>query len=361
MVKRFLFRVDSSIAIGSGHVMRCLTLARALLARGYKSLFVCREHAGNLIHFVKQQGFEVYSIPMGFHHDSNLPYADWLGASLDEDINVSRSAVKYFEPTWIVVDHYALDQAWEEAVRPVGCRLLVIDDLADRSHLCDVLLDQNLGRCSSSYRNLVPVSCKILAGPVNALLRPEFKELRNFSNLRRKATSVKEVLVTLGGVDQCDYTGQILEALKLCDIPNTYSFTVVMGEVAPHLETVKKVASTCPWEIQVVSGVSNLAQRMANSDLAIGAAGGTSWERCCLGLPTILVIMAENQRPSGLALKSAGAVHLIDLAFPLQEQLQSSFTLMDNQDFLQSMSQSAANVCDGLGVERVLSAMELDD
>ncbi|MNJ17316.1 UDP-2,4-diacetamido-2,4,6-trideoxy-beta-L-altropyranose hydrolase [compost metagenome] len=356
---RILFRVDASLSMGSGHVMRCLTLARALLAQGHRCVFVSREHPGNLNAVIQGHGFELHSLPMGCSQDTGLQHSHWLGSSQDEDIRISRSVIDSFRPTWLVVDHYALDQRWEEAVTPTDCRLLVIDDLADRLHACDVLLDQNLGRCVADYQPLVPAHCKILAGPLNAVLRPEFAELRKISLARRREARLRKVLVTLGGVDQYNHTGAILDALRLCELPDAIHFTVVMGGEAPHLAAVQRVASTCPWPVEVLCGIGDMAQRMVDADLAIGAAGGTSWERCCLGLPTLLVIIAENQRSAGHALESVGAVQLIDLALPLTKQLQSAFMRLGNGEGLQLLGSAAAQIVDGRGVERILEVMEL--
>lgn len=354
-----LFRVDASIAIGTGHVMRCLTLARALRERGHRSLFVGREHLGNLNAFVLSQGFEVFRLPLGQSQDSELYHAHWLGASQQEDAQACRSTIENFRPDWLVVDHYALDKRWEEAVRPPHCRFLVIDDLADRVHQCDLLLDQNLGRQADHYRPWVPEGCAVLAGPHNALLRPEFSKLRDESLSCRAARPLHQVLIALGGVDQHNQTGAILEALKCCDLPEGIRFTVVLGATAPHLQAVRDMAITCPWPVEVLCDISDMAERMAVADLAIGAGGGTSWERCCLGLPTLLVVLAENQKAAALALEATGGVQMIDLTIPLTKQLQSAFTRLSKSGVLHSMAIAASQITDGRGVERLLAAMEI--
>lgn len=354
-----LFRVDASIAIGTGHVMRCLTLARAFRERGHRSLFVGREHSGNLNAFVQSQEFEVHCLPLGQSQDSDLYHAHWLGTSQQEDAQACRSVIENFRPDWLVVDHYALDKRWEEAARLPHCRFLVIDDLADRVHQCDLILDQNLGRQSDHYRPLVPEDCAILAGPLNALLRPEFSELRYDSLSCRAARPLHQILIALGGVDQHNQTGAILEALKYCDLPEGIRFTVVLGATAPHLQAVRDMAITCPWPVEVLCDISDMAERMAVADLAIGAGGGTSWERCCLGLSTLLIVLAENQKAAALALEASGAIQIIDLSISLTKQLQSAFTLLSKNGELYSMAIAASHITDGRGVERLLAAMEI--
>lgn len=353
-----VFRVDASLIMGAGHVMRCLTLARALRERGHTCSFISREHAGNLNSMISGQGFYTYCLPIESSQDHDLFHSSWLNATQERDAEISRQFFSCLEPDWIVVDHYSLDHRWERAAKPDGCLIMVIDDLADRAHHCDLLLDQNLGKQVSHYQNLVPEGCVVLAGPRNALLRPEFSLLRMESLERRHSGRVHKILVALGGVDVENCTGAILEALRQCEIPETLEFVVVMGPTAPHLDTVKAIASGSPWPVTVLCGISDMAERMAAADLAIGAGGGTSWERCCLGLPTLLVVLAENQVFASNALRDIGAVDLINSSLPLAPQLCSAFSRLQSPDVLSAMSVAAANVCDGGGVENLIKLME---
>lgn len=355
---KIVFRTDASLLVGAGHVMRCLTLARALRQKGHDCVFICREHAGNLNELINREGFVVHGLPLGREQDNNLTHASWLGSSQAEDTRACQALIAAWQPDWLVVDHYALDHRWESAVTPVGCRLLVIDDLADRKHACDLLLDQNLGRDAKDYRALLPAHCELLIGPSHALLRPEFAAMREASLLRRQQASLQEVLIALGGVDQHNHTGAVLEALKRCELPAGTRFTVVMGATAPHLQVVMATASQCPWPVEVLSGISNMAERMAGADLAIGAGGGSSWERCCLGLPTLLIALAENQMPGSFALAATGAAKLIELAAPLDTQLQVAFLTIAQPSSLRALAEAASRVTDGRGVDRVLQIME---
>lgn len=358
MVGRVVFRVDASLAIGTGHVMRCLTLARALREQGHACLFISREHVGNLNALIGSDGFSLHALPAGRAEDDDLDHSHWLGASQAEDAVACQAPVAAWRPDWLVVDHYALDHRWATQVTPAGCRVLVIDDLADRRHVCELLLDQNLGRQAEDYRALVPDNCTLLVGPGSALLRADFSRLRDPSLARRNQADLQSVLIALGGVDQHNYTGSILEALKSCELPVGIRFTVVLGSTAPHFQAVMAAAQSCPRPVEVLLGIDDMARRMLEADLAIGAAGGTSWERCCLGVPTLLVILAENQRSGALALAATGAALLIDATKPLVEQLQSSFDQLQAADLRHQMTNAASRVTDGRGAERLLQLME---
>lgn len=352
------FRADASLEIGTGHVMRCLTLARALRERGHDCLFISREHPGNLLKLVSEEGFAVQALPVGIGLDSELAHSKWLGASQAEDALACKELLAAWRPDWLVVDHYALDYRWEISVRPVGCHLLVIDDLADRQHNCDVLLDQNLGRSQLDYQFLLPRDCTALIGPHYALLRHEFAALRSDSMARRRNSKLENILISLGGVDQSNHAGLVLDALSSLQLPASTRLTLVLGPTAPHLQAVIEAASHTSWQVEVLCGINNMAQRMFDADLAIGAAGGSSWERCCLGLPTLLLILAENQKSGGLALAEKGAALLIDPSVSLKNQLKSALDLIAEPQVLQQYSIAASHIADGLGCSRVIETME---
>jgi UDP-2,4-diacetamido-2,4,6-trideoxy-beta-L-altropyranose hydrolase len=256
----------------------------------------------------------------------------------------------------LVVDHYALDEYWESRLRPFCRHLVVIDDLADRRHDCDLLLDQNLGRLPSDYLGRVPEACTLLVGPRYALLRPEFAMLRGYSLKRRSQPGLRNLLITMGGVDQSNVTCQVLEMLKQCAMPEEVRISVVMGPQAPWLAQVRECAQSMPWTTNVLVNISDMAQCMADSDLVIGAAGSTSWERCCLGVPTLMVVLAENQWPSARALQAAQAVELLgdaEVVFRMPYALDRLIA----EGASQRMAQAAADVTDGQGVGRVLASL----
>jgi UDP-2,4-diacetamido-2,4,6-trideoxy-beta-L-altropyranose hydrolase len=302
--------------------MRCLTLADALRAQGGVCMFICRSHEGHLAGLIHARGYGVAMLPDENLMDAGLGarpggdrslYASWLGTDWETDARQTQ-VVLAGTPTqadWLVVDHYSLDAKWERAIRPLCQNLMVIDDLADRMHDCEVLLDQNLGRSATDYAGLVPSDCSVLAGPQYALLRPEFASLRAVSLARRTSPQLRQVLISMGGVDKDNATGLVLANLREEDLPVNCKIVIVMGPYAPWLEHVRNQAATLPWHSEVMVNVSDMARLMAESDLAIGAAGSTSWERCCLGLPSILVVLAKNQWPGAQALNFCGGAVLL--------------------------------------------------
>ena len=372
---KIAFRADASLQMGSGHVMRCLTLADALKAQGADCHFISREHPGHLLEVIRQRGYKVNSLVPHVQRaqeaiknivteassgQQDPAHAAWLGCTWQTDAQETAAILTDLQRDWLVVDHYALDQRWEEALAPHYRKLLVIDDLADRPHRCDLLLDQNLGSQPEPYAQWVPAHCQVLTGPQYALLRPEFAALRPYSLQRRQAQpALHQLLITMGGVDQPNATGQVLQALKTCALPADCRITVVMGLTAPWLQNVRELAAQMPWPTEVVVNVNDMAQRMADSDLAIGAAGSTSWERCCLGLPTLMVVLAENQQAGAQALEAAHAARLIGAVSDIATQLPQAVRELIESKQAARMCLAASAITDGQGVEKILKAMGL--
>jgi UDP-2,4-diacetamido-2,4,6-trideoxy-beta-L-altropyranose hydrolase len=362
---KIAFRTDASLQIGTGHVMRCLTLANALQEAGAQCHFICREHPGNLIELIRQRGFLVTVLPPGVEavaileqRDETQPnYAAWLGADWGTDAAQTKVGVGETAVDWLIVDHYALDARWEQMLRPVCRHLMVIDDLANRAHDCDLLLDQNLGRDERDYGHLVPNDYTVLMGPHYALVRPEFAALRDESLRRRATPQLEHLLITMGGVDQADATSKVLEALKECPLPANLHITVVMGQHAPWQEQVKYLSAKMPLPTEIKCNVENMAQLMADSDLAIGAAGSSSWERCCLGLPSIIGAIADNQIFIADALQTAGAAKMFVVDDEMTTLRALMAELIDNPSEIIKMIKSAANVTDGLGSNRVAATL----
>ncbi|MGQ3210413.1 MAG: UDP-2,4-diacetamido-2,4,6-trideoxy-beta-L-altropyranose hydrolase [Shinella sp.] len=363
---RVAFRADASLDIGTGHVMRCLTLAQALQAHGAECLFLCREHAGHLLDVIRNRGFEARSLPL---HDPAVStstegepsHAAWLGTDWRTDADDVIAALDGEVLDWLAVDHYALDRRWDSALRPFCKQLLAIDDLADRKHDCDVLLDQNLGRAVSDYSGLVPPHARVLAGPMHALLRQDFSVLRDASLARRHTSStIRHVLISMGGVDQPNATARMLEALQHTDLHATCRVTVVLGPHAPWRADILARATGMKWPTEVLINVADMGSLMAASDLAIGAAGTTSWERCCLGLPALIVVLADNQKDAARALEREGAAVALkqfpDTAFDIELEA-AVHELISAPEKLMAMSKAASAVTDGQGADRLALSM----
>lgn len=310
---RVVIRVDASIEIGSGHVMRCLTLAEILKENGVNVQFICRKHKGNLISKIASKGFRVLGLELQSYknHSNKLFHSYLLGATQKQDAESCNNFLKESRVDWLIVDHYGIDEDWQQHLKECYLKLMVIDDLADRKHQCDILLDQTYGRQQQDYKRLVPKSCELLLGSQYALLRPEFSKWREYS-LRRRSNSVpKNILINMGGSDPNNITKQVLNEIEACKLPNDIEVIVVMGSTSPHLQSVIAVASDLSCRIEVRADIDNMAEVMANSDIAIGATGSTTWERCCLGLPAIQIIIADNQTEIANSLNKVHAIKLI--------------------------------------------------
>lgn len=350
------FRADASLTIGAGHVMRCLTLADALHVRGADVVFLSREHVGHLHQVVEARGYPLLSlgtVDSMQGRESAAGYAHWLGVDLRRDADDTLARLAGLSVDWLVVDHYGLDARWEHAVRPVCGRIMAVDDLANRDHVVDALLDQNFGKTAVDYADRVPASCALMMGSGYALLRPEFAALRAESLSRRSQGQVRRLLITMGGVDLDNATGAVLEALQVWGPPADLEVTVVMGPCAPWRDKVIQQARCLPFSTEVLVNVQYMGKLMRDADLAIGAAGSTSWERCCLGLPTLQLVLAENQRPIANALSQAGAAYLLERAGLETGLRQAMLQLTQNPARLIRMSTDAAQLVDGKGAERV--------
>lgn len=360
---KLVFRTDASLDIGTGHVARCLTLAGALRKNGATCHFVCRELSGNLIARIRELGFSVTALPPAGPEALTTgktemlpPHAAWLGGDWRHDAEGTLIALQSLQPDWLVVDHYALDRTWERQVRRLSKYVLVVDDLADRPHDCDLLLDQTLGRTVNDYSGLVPQDCRVLVGSRYALLRPEFATLREYSLQRRESGELRSILVAMGGVDKLNATGRVLDALGQSNLPMDCRVVVLMGTQAPWIEDVSARAARLPWSCEVKVGANNVAELTAASDLAVGAAGSSAWERCALGVPTLLVATADNQRGVARALDQAGAARFLGDVESMDSALPAALADLGS-DALSGMSQMARVICDGRGAERVASVL----
>lgn len=351
-----LFRVDAAQEIGSGHVMRCLCLAEALRAAGHACRFLCRRREGDLIETIETRGFSCRVLPA----TGDVPAGDeWLGAAVAAEIEQSRAAVAAEAPDWLVVDHYALDAEWERAVAPAGSRVMVIDDLANRPHDCDLLLDQQLYNRPGDYAALIPNQARMLLGPAYALLRPEFAELRPAAEARLRNWPPTRILVNMGGVDPENATRAVLDTLACSDLPDGCAIDVVMGRNAPHVENVRGCAATSRLDVRLTVDVTDMGARMLAADLAIGAAGTTSWERACVGLPSLMLSIAENQLCVADALDRAGAaLNLGPLWGPgWQDRLLAGLAALSAPGRIAEMSATCRALVDGAGTARVVEAL----
>ncbi len=356
---KVLIRTDASVEIGSGHLMRCLTLADELHDKGAEVTFVCREHPGHLFDLIETSSHRLIRLPPPTSSTGGkLAHAQWLGVTQEEDAHQTAEALKVVgRLDWLIVDHYALDVEWEIAMRAYAERIMVIDDLADRKHDCDVLLDQNLhGDMESRYENKVSPRCTKLLGSKYVLLRPEFKEVRG--NLKIRDGSVKRIFVFFGGSDPTNETGKALQAIQQLDRTDI-AIDVVVGSTNPHQAD---IASLCAQlrEAKLHRQIDNIAELMASADLAIGAGGSTTWERCALSLPTLTISVAENQVSIAEGVDRANAQIYLGAASEVTSEIiaaQLERLLQQPQELI-AMSEAGQRLVDANGSHRIIEAIK---
>ncbi len=359
-----VFRTDASLKIGTGHVIRSMTLACALRKRGLVCQFVCRGHEGNLTQIIQKDGFKVTNLRFLQDESSysdeqpRLAHADWLGTDWETDAQQTIDAIQESSVDWIVIDHYALDVRWEQKLRPFVKRIMVVDDLADRPHDCDVLLDQNfVANFAGRYNGLLPLHCSKLLGPKYALLQPQYPDLHPRTPPR--TGPIERILIYFGGVDQQSLTGMAIEAILALERPEI-NVDVVLNSASPNWAEIQGKfgdrSSICLHE-----SLPSLAILMLKADLAIGAAGATSWERCCLGLPSIVITLAENQRPIAKELSEGGYVtHLGNHDQVSVADIRLSIEKYLNSDTLEERSRRCLDLVDGNGTARVAEILLLN-
>jgi UDP-2,4-diacetamido-2,4,6-trideoxy-beta-L-altropyranose hydrolase len=303
------FRVDASVNIGSGHVMRCVTLAEQLRKYGAEIFFICREHSGNLIEWIRtEKKFAVYLLPKtdgtkNYSHSHDI--LSWLGASYNIDAAETRNIIESIDlkVDWLIVDHYSIDIYWEQLLRDSVEEIMVIDDLANRYHDCDLLLDVNLHRnMEQRYQSYIPDHCITLLGPKFALLRDEFYDIVH----KTRDGNIKRILIFYGGSDPTNETDKMLQALQPV-LPKEVKLDVVIGRINQHKDQIQSKVRRLP-NASYYCQVDHMASLMNEADLVIGAGGGTQWERCFLGLPSIVTVVAENQYEITQAVEGTGAI-----------------------------------------------------
>ena len=346
------FRVDASHDIGIGHLMRCLTLANEVKKNGAQTKFVCRHLPKSLHALLSSQGHEFILLD---HSNEKKPLdklanSYLLETSQKQDAIDSLKALSGKTWDWLVIDHYAIDVIFEKELRKAVKKIFVIDDIADRYHDCDVLLDQNLyPNMESRYTEKLHKNCKVLLGPEYALLRDEFRQLREY--VKPRAGPIRRIFIFFGGVDPKNLTIRTIKAIK--SIANNIAVDVVIGAENLHRNKIEEACKINNYNLYVQT--KRMAELMAASDLAIGAGGSASWERCCLGLATVSVAFADNQYDIANSLDNVGACIFIgDQESATQKKIESTLELVINDsNLLLSISEKAFSLVDGCGAERV--------
>ncbi|MES2661926.1 MAG: UDP-2,4-diacetamido-2,4,6-trideoxy-beta-L-altropyranose hydrolase [Pseudomonadota bacterium] len=365
-MKNIIIRTDASLEIGSGHVMRCLTLANALRKQQRQIRFITRALAGHCNDLIQSQGFpiDVLDAPQNIKIEKfssvhslsqTLSHENWLGVSWQQDAAETSNVIKKHDVDWLIVDHYSLDSIWQTAVKPYYKNLMVIDDLADRNHICQLLLDQNFSNSlHKHYSHRTPKFCKHLLGTQYALIRENFLANRPDA-LQRRQGQLEKMLVFMGGSDNENDTSTVLHGLLLSIFKNLH-IDVVLGKSCPHHESIRALCTQFP-NARLHIQTDHMAELMRDADIAINAGGSITWERCVLGLPAIVVIQSKNQQAIAESLHKLGAHLTLGWAQNLSAQdYVDALSLIDREQ-LKKMSEISSALCDGLGADRVVRAI----
>lgn len=353
------FRVDASLLIGTGHVMRCLSLAAQLHAEGNQIGFICRAHEGNLIHYIKSKGYIVHTLltppeNLAFEGANHSLYEKWLGVPLLVDAQQTIEQLQQLKKPidWLVIDHYALDAQYEKIIQRHVTKILIIDDLANRKHACSMLLDHNyFENMADRYEGLIDKQCQLVLGPSYALLRNEFQDA--LSSVRTRDGRIRNVLVSFGGVDLTGETMKTLQALWPFAKQGLH-VNVLLGKMNPLGKDIMEFCRLMP-HCSAYEHVENMRELMEKADLAIGAGGTTTWERCSLGLPSLVITTAENQEAISEHISRTGAIGYLGksnevTSWMVHERVKQ---MMTHPELCLEMSSRAAELVDGLGVKRI--------
>ncbi len=338
---RVLFLADSGPDVGGGHVMRCLTLAGALARSGVLCAFVATPETAALL--------DAFAGPEIMRLDAQAGEAPVVAAQ-------AVSLAELWGPHAVVIDHYGLDALQEARLRAGGRRIVVLDDTAERRHDADLLIDPSLGRIASDYQALLPGPARALTGPAHALLRPQFAAAREDSLARRSEAPVRRLLIALGLTDLRGITGRVVNAIR-AELKGL-STDIVVGATAPSLTWLRHLEGEDP-DLRVHVDVQDMAGLMAGADMGIGAGGASVWERACVGLPALNLVLAENQAALARDLDEHGAVLAVEARgrdFP--ERLLAAFTRVRDDGALRlGLARTSASLCDGEGALRVAQAI----
>ena len=359
---KVVFRADASVKMGSGHVMRCLTLAGALKENGADVIFISRAHDGNLNQLIIRKGFHVIELPkptgadIGQVSTNGDDFNDWLGVVEEQDAKETTEAIRDKQIDWIIIDHYSLGIKWEKSLRSYVSKIMVIDDLENRKHDCDLLLDQNYNsRDRNRYSGLVPEYCKKLLGPGFALLRNEFTKARQKRRIR--SGKVGRIFVFFSGLDHDGLTAKALEALQAPELINLRIDVVITSTNAQidKLYKVIKYRDKSSLHIQI----NNIAELMLKADLAICAGGSSTWERLYVGLPSLVVTVAENQIPSTRDLQNDQFLRWLGTSKNINVNDLTKYIIKGLSDTNRNRKESEMGIqlVDGNGTHKVVNAI----
>ncbi|NQY86538.1 MAG: UDP-2,4-diacetamido-2,4,6-trideoxy-beta-L-altropyranose hydrolase [Colwellia sp.] len=363
----FVIRADAGLNIGIGHIMRCMALAEWALDYDLTAVLITRELPKGLQKNIRLLNTEIRLLPNNnecnslgdYTHSSWLSTSERTDAEQTADIILRELRERRCSPSFIIVDHYALAAPWEIKINKFA-PILCIDDLNDRPHHCKWLLDQTFNKSNKSYYGLINASCKLYIGTDYALLRKEFQRHKHADERTFPSLDANwNVLITLGGVDKFNVTALMLSLLSQTKMFHRLNITAVVGSTNPNLTELKLICEKAPERLRLSVDANNMSELMANSDLCIGAAGSTSWERCAMHLPTLMVVIADNQLSIAENLAKGELCFNMGRAetLSLQDIENNLSNIMSQPDVYRTMINNSHSVCDGLGCRRILNTL----
>lgn len=341
-IKNLVFRADSGNGIGWGHTMRCFALAQKFKEKNASISFIVRKHPNNISHFLEEQGFNVFYL-------KNKNYY-WK----EDAIQTKKIIESIGNVDWLVVDNYTLDIKWEKFLKPYIKKLMVIDDMTLRKHECDLLLDQNYyENIKKLYFEFIPKKCSLLIGPKFALIRNEFYEIRN--NLKLRDGLINRILISFGGSDCTNETIKVIKAIKELD-NHKINVDLLLTASNKNSKKIQKILSKFS-NITVHYQNFNVSKLMKNADLSIGAGGSSTWERCCLGLPSIVTVSAKNQLQLTNEITKKGCIINLGITKKTSSKDYLNAIRNLNKSVLSRMSKNGLKLVDGKGTIRIVKEM----
>ena len=353
-----VFRVDSSSTIGTGHVMRCLTLAGELKSKVERINFLCRDLPNNITSTISKYGYPLTLLDDRNDTQKNSLESDcnsWLNVSQSEDASECLGQFKNIMPDLVIVDHYGLDADWERIIIDAGYKVIAIDDLV-RPHVCSFLFDATYGRKGAEYTSLVSDATTVCTGSEYAIVRSGFYKKREHLN---RATNVSNnnhsVLISMGGVDAINATGSVISALKNMHDKREFSeIHVVLNDRAPHYSAVVSQIDNSNEPFIFYEYIEDMATLMSSVTLSIGAPGTTTWERACVGLPSVLIPIADNQLQVARNLLKENIVKVVEFE-DIEHELESAVIALIGE--WSDYAQRNLKICDGLGAKKIIQRL----
>lgn len=336
-MKEVIFRADGSGDIGLGHIMRCLTLASALRGSGVGSRFVTRAYSDNILRLIKDAGFKIKAFAPE--------------TAMAEDLAETLKSAKNSGADAVICDGYKFDEGYYSGIKASGLRLVVIDDLADKKIPADIVLNQNIYASPEMYEHLVRPETRLLLGTRYCLLRKEFADKRKA--FRRTIGDVGEVLITLGGADPENHTLKLIRALE--GSGRRLKVTAVLGAANPNIESVREFAADSFNEVEIIVNAGNMAELMARADIGMTAGGTTVWETACMGLPTLILTLADNQKEVASVMGKRGISIFLGQAEEVEiKTVREAFiSLASDKPLRSTMMGKNMELVDGKGADRV--------